>query len=434
MDSNIVKFIYSHILMPIAYFIFGIYSKFNDKAKVREDIWYDLIINIPKKKSNTLRILIHASSMGEFEQVKRVIKEIRNIIPECEIIASFFSPSGYINLKNSEDIDIAVYMPVDTITNAKLFTDAIKPDISIFVRYDLWFNHLNELHKSGSKNYLICATMPSDSFLMKFSPVSTYFRMCYDKFNRIFTVGQSHTDLIKSFGTITNIVTSSDTRADRIISSVSNSINHKILPDDILHDCFTLVAGSTWQRDEEIIAEAVNEINKEKFRIRVIYTPHEPTVANINRIKALHSNVISLSILLNEVNSLNNNTIISELVNSHIVTDSIGKLLQLYANADIAFVGCGFGDGVHSVSEPAGYGIPIACGPNINKMPDAVHLNNAGSLKIINNSLELKEWLLKMINDDDLRNYTGRIAKEYIISMAGSSKIIAEMILKSDTN
>jgi 3-deoxy-D-manno-octulosonic-acid transferase len=420
--------------MPIAYFIFSIYSKFNDKAKVREDIWYDLIINIPKKKSNKLRILIHASSMGEFEQVKPVIKEIRNIIPECEIIASFFSPSGYINLKNSDDIDFAVYMPVDTIKNAKLFTDAIKPDISIFVRYDLWFNHLNELHKSGSKNYLICATMPSDSFLLKFSPVRTYFRMCYDKFNLIFTVEQSHTDLIKSFGTITNIVTSSDTRADRIICSVSLSINHKILPDDILHDCFTLVAGSTWLRDEEIIAEAVNEINKEKFRIRVIYTPHEPTVANINRIKSLHNNVISLSTLLNEAGSLNNNTIITELENSHIVTDSIGKLLQLYANADIAFVGCGFGDGVHSVSEPAGYGIPIACGPNINKMPDAVNLNNAGGLKIINNSSELKEWLLKMINDNDSRNNSGRIAEEYIKSTAGSSKIIAEMILKSDTN
>lgn len=434
MNSNIVKFIYSHILIPIAYFIFGIYAKFNDKAKVREDIWYDLISNIPEKKSNKLRILVHASSMGEFEQVKPVIKEIRNLIHDCEIIASFFSPSGFINQMNSDDIDFAVYMPVDTITNAKLFTDVIKPDISIFVRYDLWFNHLNELHKSGSKNYLICATMPSDSFYLKISLVRTYFKMCYDKFNRIFTVNQSHTDLIKSLGTIADIITSSDTRADRILSSVPYSINHKLLPDYILHDCFTLVAGSTWQRDEEIIAEAVNEINKEHFRIRVIYTPHEPTVTNINRIKTLHSRVTLLSTLINDINNFNNEMILSELENSHIITDSIGKLLQLYANADFAYVGCGFGDGVHSVSEPAGYGIPIACGPNIFKMPDAVNLNNAGGLKIINNSRELKDWLLKMINDNDLRNNTGRIAEEYIKSTSGSSKIIAELILNSDTN
>lgn len=424
------KFIYSFLLIEIAAFIFKIFSYFNSKAAKRENNWKKILSKIyPKGKK--LRILVHASSMGEFEQAKPVIEQIIKICPNCEVIASFFSPSGYKNQKKYKLLDFAVYMPVDTRKNAKRFAEAINPDISIFVRYDLWLNVLDELKLAGSKNYLICATKPSNKFLTSFKLTKKYFEMCFDNFEKIFTVGEQHTLEINKLCNSADVITLTDTRADRILNMVIEAKSNKIINHGFLESCVTLVAGSSWKKDEEIISEAVNEINSNQFICRVIYTPHEPTEKNIERIQSLHQKVLKLSVLLNEIKIFNSSQISESLNGAHIVVDSIGKLLKLYANADIAYIGNGFGKSVHSVSEPAGYGIPIACGPNIHNMPDAVTLNRYGGLKIIYSKSDLKEWLEKMILDESLRKSKGKIAEDYILSALGASAKIAETIIEN---
>lgn len=425
-----IKFIYTKIFIEIANLLFSFYSKFSQKARERESNWVNFLSVIPPKKG--IRILVHSSSMGEFEQAKPVIEEIYKVIPDIEFVASFFSPSGLLNQNKYELIDYAVYLPIDTEKNAKLFVNAIKPDIAIFVRYDLWFNVLSQLEQLGTKSYLICATKPSSRIISLFSGIKAYLNICYNSFHTIFTVGENHTDFISNIiGFNRSILTLSDTRADRIINNVMENKLNKILPDQLLENSITLIAGSSWEKDEEIISESINEINKNGFICRVIYVPHEPTERNLERIEKLHPKVIRLSSLLNDLSVFDIEVMRHKLLEYHLLVDSIGNLLKLYATADIAYVGCGFGDGVHSVSEPAGYSIPIVCGPNIQKMPDAVELNKRNALKIINNSNELKNWLIKMITDQDIRQKVGKLANDYIVSSAGSSKIIADEIVKS---
>ncbi|MBX3042162.1 MAG: hypothetical protein KIT33_14290 [Candidatus Kapabacteria bacterium] len=395
----------------------------------RQSQWKNLLLLIPQKKK--LRILIHASSMGEFEQAKPIIEKIKSKFPETEIIASFFSPSGFRNQQKYKKIDYSCYLPIDTKKNAEYFAKQINPDIAIFVRYDLWLNTLTSLKNIGSKNYLVCATKPSGKFLTNYKIGNQYLQECYSQFEYIFTVGSDHSDFISLFYDSKRIKALSDTRADRILDTVNIAKKNKILPDSLVGDVFLFIAGSSWTKDETIISQAVNLINKDKFICRVIYVPHEPTERNIEAIEKLHNKVIRLSAILNELKVFDTDILKNNLKDAHLVVDSIGKLLKLYANADAAFIGCGFDDGVHSVSEPAGYGLSIASGPKINTMPDAIELNKLGGLKIINNSNELKIWLEKIINDENYRKKISKINENYILRNSGSSEKISEIILKS---
>ncbi len=414
-----IQFIYSKFIINIAYILFKLASLFNSKAKNREGQWKSLLNQIPEKKR--LRILVHASSMGEFEQAKPIINLIKKNKPTSEIIASFFSPSGYDNQKNYEFIDYALYLPIDTRRNAEKFVNIIEPDVAIFVRYEFWLNVLSALKKSGAKNYLVCATKPSGKLISKTSLGSSFLKICLNQYDKIFTTGIEHTNFFKSLIPDLNLQTLSDTRADRILEIVSITAAAPVLPANLIKDAYNFIAGSSWEKDEMVISRAVEEINKDKFKIRIIYVPHEPNESNLKRIEGLHNKTLRLS----EFFSNNQH----DLKETHLIVDSIGKLLKMYASADFAMVGCGFGDGVHSVSEPAGYGIPICCGPNIESMPDAVELRNSGGLEIINNSSELINWLMKMIYDESNRQQYGRAAKDYIISKAGSSEIICKNIL-----
>lgn len=428
-NFSFVYFIYNYLIISISYLFYKIFILFNKKSFDRENKWRDLLYSVPEK--NKLRILIHSASMGEFEQAKPVIEEIRKIYNDCEIIASFFSPSGYDNQKNYQYINNALYLPIDTESNAKEFVDILKPDIAIFVRYDLWLNTLLALNKANCKNFLICAAKPSENWFSSKKLAKSYFMHSYNQFQHIFTVDAIQTKYLQSINVTSPITTLSDTRSDRILYLVNIAQSQKIITDELLNNSVNLVAGSSWQKDEELISNAVNIINKNEFKIRVIYTPHLPTLNNIERIKSYHKNTILLSDLLNKIEN-NSPFLEQEIANSHIIVDSIGKLLKLYANADIAYIGGAFGSGIHSVSEPAGYGIPIISGPDIYKMPDAVTLNKLNSLKTISNSNELNEILTQLINDLELRQRIGLINQNYIKNNSGSSIKIAEYILKNN--
>lgn len=428
----IIYYIYKYIIINILYLIFKLYSYFNEKAYSRESAWQELLNNVPEKSG--LRILVHAASMGEFEQAKPLIEEIKKLNPEIEIIASFFSPSGFENQKDYSQIDYSLYLPIDTEVNSVTFVKKVNPDIAIFVRYELWSNILSELKKSNCRNYLICATKPSSKYIYNNYFGKEYLNHCYNQFEMVFTVSDVDSKFIQTVNKSVSVVTSTDTRTDRILSVVTQARNNPILPQNILDNYITLIAGSSWEKDEEIISVSVNQINSVDFKIRVIYVPHVPNEKNILRISGYHSKTVLLSKLLKELETIPKINQTRILEKKHIIVDSIGSLLQLYGNSDIAYVGCGFGDGVHSVSEPAGYGLPIICGPNISSMPDAVRLFERQSLIIIKNSEELIRVLNNLINDDELRYKLGKQNQEYILDNSGSSKKIVEIILNNDSN
>ena len=231
------------------------------------------------------------------------------------------------------------------------------------------------------------------------------------------------------------IITSNDTRYDRIANIVEQTEKSPLIDIDILSDYYILVAGSVWQEDNVLIAKAVKLLNSklDVKKVKVIYVLQEPTEKHLNELRAIEANLIKYS----EIENIENNEEIKHIImDKHIAVDSIGKLLKLYANADFAYIGGAFGAGVHSISEPAGYGVPLMCGkPSAknyysNNFSDAIKYSESGLLKIINSEDEIYENMLFLINNLNEYAKISIHTRESIFSAKGSSKKITNLIME----
>ncbi len=403
-------------------------SLFLPKLKTRQKEWEKIFLkaNIEKDVSTKL-IWFHAASMGEFEQAKFIIEQLKSKYQNIKILVTFYSPSGYNNQKNYSFADAVIYLPDDTPGNVKKFLNKFQPDLSVFIRYEIWHNFLHICSKRGIPAILIAATKPVKSKLASLELVNQFYAMNYSYFKKIYTVGEEHSRFFESLYTNAEIITATDPRFDRIYAVVSENRNKSILPLELFNSELILLAGSSWPPDENIIIDALSKVNEDKFQYRCIFVPHEPSEEHINNLQ----NKVE-AVLLSEIMGVLENEglekarlLVSE---KHIVTDSIGKLLLLYSIADIAYIGGAFGAGVHSVTEPAGYGLPLATGPKINNSPDAVKLKKAGALEIIKKPADMHLWLQKMINET-ARKQTGDIARNYVTMNLGTSDMIIKDII-----
>jgi 3-deoxy-D-manno-octulosonic-acid transferase len=221
--------------------------------------------------------------------------------------------------------------------------------------------------------------------------------------------------------------TLSDTRLDRIADKVEQARRSPLLPQKLFDDAFTLVAGSVWPEDEDILIPAMERINRDEFVLRMIFVPHEPTESHIKQLQNRLGGSVLLSELIEQKELSGKNARLA-IENKHIIVDSIGKLLKLYVHADAAYIGGAFGDGVHSVTEPAGYGVPLAAGTGTENSPDAPALENIGALRRLHDEDMAFFWLNEMIGDEEKRRTTGNKAGEYVMAARGSSEIIARKI------
>ena len=347
--------------------------------------------------------------MGEFEQAKPLIEEIKKISPGTEIIVSFFSPSGYENQKDYEFADHILYLPFDTYFRAKKFLDKVDPDIIVFVRYEFWRNHLSIAKSRNIKSYLVCAAKPN-SGAFYFPVLNGFFKNTINHFSKIFTVGKTHSDFFHKVGFKNEITTASDTRFDRIIEKVESDSSLFINKDQFNKK--VLILGSSWEPDEELVSKGMQDL---KQNYSLIIVPHEPTEKHITLSKSYFPNSLLLSDIEDGKVSFNG---------ENIIVDSIGKLLSLYKLADLAYVGGAFGVGVHSVTEAAGYGLPIICGPHMINSPDAIHLKSIGALKTVKNAVDLNKFLNN--SSEESISEMGKKSKEYIYSNSGWSKKIAK--------
>jgi 3-deoxy-D-manno-octulosonic-acid transferase len=422
-----MSFIYNYLFMPIAGLLLSLIKLFNPKFKKREQTCLRLLNgfkNSPLYNCNQKRIWFHAASMGEFEQAKPIIELIKKRNPEILVFVSFFSPSGYENQKNYPVSDYLFYLPFDIKSNARKFIKIIKPDIAVFIRYEIWLNYLIELNKNNKPAYLANATAPRSRKL------NLYYKKCFPLFKKIFTMNPIE------LGYFTNIIGHNsvrslwDTRFDRINEKVEDNRSKPLFNKELFGDRLVFVCGSTWSPDEDIIIPAVNKLNsspKHINSIALIIIPHQPTAEHISELKSKITNYVLLSKLENEQE---NNIGKFKENNPVIIVDSIGKLLRIYANANIAYVGGAFGVGVHSVTEPAGYGIPVAVGTKYSNSPDAIELEKITVLKSVRNSDELYKWLLRLSENQELIAYISNKAENYVKSRCGSSELIYKDILE----
>ncbi len=418
-----VLLIYNLLIVPLLFIIFHILGLFNKKIKAgikgRKNLLKKIESEVKQKfDPQKPTFWFHSSSLGEFEQAKPIISKIKESF-NPNVIATFFSPSGYEHSKNYPFADIISYIPFDSPFNAKKFISLIKsPRTYLFLmKYDLWPNHLLFARK---ENFTLClANAIIDE--KKTSPALKrfFYSTFYELFDFIFLISPKDETSAKRLNlNRPKIISTGDTRYDQVYLRSRDAIRKELLPDGIVRGKKVFVAGSTWKEDEDVLIPVILKIQKFDSKFITILVPHEPTKENIERIER-------------EINAKVKHLRFSQIKNysneSFIIVDSVGFLMSLYAYADVAYVGGSFKQGIHNVLEPAVYGIPVLYGPKIQNSPEAQKLAQIGGGLIVKNKKQLYKALRKLFSDENLRKETGRKSYELVGSNLGST----ERILKA---
>lgn len=362
-------------------------------------------------------IWIHCASLGEFEQGRPVIELLRKEKPEFRIVLTFFSPSGYEIRKNYGLADYVCYLPADTPGNAKKFVSILNPELVIFVKYEFWNNYISAISERKIPLYLISGIFRPEQPFFKWYGV--FFKGMLFRFSHIFVQDEQSCSLLRSIG-IENLTKAGDTRFDRVVEIAEKA---KDIPQLELFSNGEkiLLAGSSWQQDEEIIARY---INRYPDNLKWIFAPHEIDNPNIERlIKLFRVKVVRFS----EFNEKSADARV-------MIIDNIGMLSSAYRYAYIAAVGGGFGKGIHNVLEAACWGIPVVFGPNYKKFREAcdlISLKGARSFRTFEEfSRIVDDWLI----DNGSYLASAKSAAGYVKQNAGATAMIFDRIVRKDMN
>jgi len=358
-------------------------------------------------------IWFHAASLGEFEQGRPVIENLIKEKPEYSILLTFFSPSGYEIRKNYQYAKYIYYLPFDYSWNARLFLRIVKPKAIFFIKYEFWLNYIRFSYKQKIPIYCISANFRPNQIFFKW--YGTWYKGFLKKFTHIFVQNSQSADLLIKAG-ITNIKVSGDTRFDRVIS-ISKKSKSFIEVDSFCSGSFVVIAGSTWPPDEEII---VQYINNSKKQIKYIIAPHE--VNNKENLNDLKRKINKKILFYSQIgkNEPSNFDVL--------IIDNVGMLSSLYKYGDVAYIGGGFGRGIHNILEAATYGIPVVFGPKYTKFQEAIDLINKKGAFSVNNYDELEAILENLYQDKNLLVNSGKICKDYIESNKGATSVIVNHV------
>ena len=360
-------------------------------------------------------IWFHCASLGEFEQGRPVIEEIRNRDGNVFILLTFFSPSGYEIRKNYPHADAVCYLPPDTPSNARRFIDTFRPEMAVFVKYEFWYNYIAALNRNKIPLYLISANFRPGQIFFRW--YGRWFSRMLQMFSHIFVQSEDSLDLLKSVG-VQQASVSGDTRFDRVykLASVPVSIP---AADAFSEGVFTIVAGSTWPPDHALWVRYMNETNHE---IKLIIAPHE---INENKIKELANRFI-----LPVVRFSCSDT--ADLKAARImIIDNIGMLSSLYSYGKLAYIGGGFGRGIHNILEACTHGLPVIFGPNYKKFREAVQLAGLGGAFAIEGYGDFSGRVDEMVVNNDMLTKSGETVESYVKSGIGASSFIVENIMIS---
>lgn len=416
--------LYNYFVLPLLFLVFQILRLFNKKIdsaiKERKELYNRLSVELKKINNAKKTIWFHSSSMGEFEQAKPIIEKLK-LIGGYNIIATFFSPSGYNNSIKYSYADIISYIPFDRKKNIKKFLDMVKPNIALFMRYDIWPNTIWELKNRKIPSFIVDATMRENSN-RKIIGAKKFHKGLFSCFDKILTVSEEDKKNFLDFSVpVEKILAVGDTRFDRVYGKSLQAKDKKILRDDIIEGKKIIVIGSSWEADEEVILPAIIKLCKYNKDLLVIIVPHEPTLEHLEWTENYLKNYVK-SIRFSYLNSYDGEQII--------IIDSIGILLTLYYYAHIAYVGGSFKQGIHNVLEPAVYGIPVVFGPKIQTSQEARHLMKIGGGFKVTNKIEAYKILRKLLSDSEYRNKAGKISGSYVLENIGATERIITEITK----
>jgi 3-deoxy-D-manno-octulosonic-acid transferase len=370
-------------------------------------------------------VWMHCASLGEFEQGRPLLEAIRQQYSDVKIILTFFSPSGYEVMKDYKGADHIFYLPMDSKRNAVKMIDVIQPSLVLWVKYEFWYFYLTEVKRRNIPVLMVSGLFREGQPFFKW--YGGIWRTMLKSFTHFFLQNESSQILLRTTGIDNNTTVGGDTRFDRVIE-----IAEKFQPLPIIEkfcgDDKVLVAGSTWEEDEEELVHYV----KSHPEIRFIFAPHEIDSENLKDVKKEFPGSIfysELCISLEPSALSQDPESIKPQISNILIIDNIGMLSKLYRYADIAFIGGGFGDdGIHNVLEAAVYGKPVLHGPEYEKFAEAAELVELGAGVPVSNALEVEKTLDELWADETLLKTKGAIARNYVYSKAGASKKIMDHI------
>ena len=362
--------------------------------------------------TNDSYVWFHASSLGEFEQGRPLMERIRERHPEYKILLTFFSPSGYEVRKNYGGADIVCYMPFDTKRNARRFVRMVRPQKAFFIKYEFWKNFIEELHRTDCEVYSVSSIFRKKQIF--FRPYGREYAKVLRSFTRIFVQNDDSRRLLESNG-ITSVTVAGDTRFDRVNDIRDAAKDVEAARQFVGEAGDVLVVGSSWEPDEDIIIPYFNNHKN----LKLILAPHVVSEAHIQRITGALKRP---SVRITQANGKNMEEY------GCMIVDTYGMLSAIYRYGNIAYVGGGFGVGIHNVPEAAVYGVPVIIGPNHHKFREAEMLLHLGGCFEITSPETFAMTMDLLTGNSETRRKAGETAGEYIRSNAGAADRIFNSI------
>ena len=356
---------------------------------------------------------IHSSSLGEFEQGKPVLESLKTSYPNHRILLTFFSPSGYEIRKNYDGADMIFYLPLDGRIRSKKFLDIVRPELAIFIKYESWFYYLKRLKKRGIPTLLISAIFtPQQHF---FGPFGGFLRTLLESYSHLFVQDAPSAAILQKFKLRIPVTVAGDTRYDRVAEISSLPFHHSAV-ETFCSETDTMIAGSTWKEDEEMLSGLLDA----KPELKLIIAPHEIGPKHLEEIKRLFRK----NILFSELDDLD------RLKNARVlIIDCMGMLSKLYRYATICYVGGGFNAaGIHNILEPTAYGKTVIFGPHHDRTAEAKALIETGVGFSYNSKQDLIYITEKLLSDISRRKSLDESAKNFVGQRKGATHIIVRHI------
>ncbi len=357
-------------------------------------------------------IWMHCASLGEFEQGRPVLEDIRKKYPDYAVVISFFSPSGYEVRKNYAGADAVFYLPADGKKNAEKWIDILQPSLVIWVKYEYWYYYITGLANRKIPLLLISAIFRNQQPFFKW--YGALWKKMLGCFTAIFAQNSTSVQMVKKILPGLNALLTGDTRFDRVIAIAEKKAQ---IPELLINFCkgfSVIVAGSTWQEDEEEIVHFA----KMHPQVKIIIAPHEVDAERLAEVQQLFLRSALLS-----------GYQVHQPGVQVLIIDNIGMLASLYKLASIAYVGGGFNSsGIHNILEAAVYGVPVIFGPEYEKFIEAEDLADIGGAFSIDNALELEALLTKLLSNTEQKQRAGDLNKKYVYEKAGATAVIMHFI------
>ena len=364
-------------------------------------------------------VWFHCASLGEYEQGVPIIEAVKKEFPNCKIVVTFFSPSGFEIKKNSPLADAVVYLPFDTEKNAQRFIETVRPKLAIFIKYEIWPNYLYHLKQNDIPALLVSGLFSKKQIFFKRH--GSFMQKALKSFDHFFVQDQNSKSLLESLG-LQNITISGDTRFDRVSHQIEQDNSLEFM-DRFKETSLCVVCGSTWPEDEEML---LSYINKADRTIKFVLAPHK---IDPSKIEGFRKKLTKDAVLFSEMDG-------KDLASFQVlIIDTIGLLTKIYSYANIAYIGGAMGTtGLHNILEPATFGVPIIIGKHFEDFPEAKHLQRLAGLFSISNENEYAQIMDKLVSDAHFRNKTGMITEHFVNSNTGATRIVTQYIDKSYRN